>query len=60
MDYIQPVMDEATFILMRRYKELGNKVDWSKGGSYKNLYTKGVKMIDQFTDAQNPYKMKIR
>ena len=56
MDYIQPVMDEATFILMRRYKQLGNKVDWAKGGSYKNLYTKGVKMIDQFTDAQNPYK----
>ena len=60
MEMVQPVMDEATFILMRRYKQMGKKVDWNKSGAYKKLFTKGVKMIDQFTDAQNPYKMKIR
>jgi len=60
MEMVQPVMDEATFILMRRYKQIGKKVDWNKSGAYKKLFTKGVKMIDQFTDAQNPYKMKIR
>ncbi len=56
MEMIQPVMDEATFILMRRYKQMGKKVDWTKSGAYKKLFAKGVKMIDQFTDAQNPYK----
>jgi len=56
MEMVQPVMDEATFILMRRYKQMGKKVDWTKSGAYKKLYAKGVKMIDQFTDAQNPYK----
>ena len=57
MEMVQPVMDEATFILMRRYKQMGKKVDWTKSGAYKKLFTKGVKMIDQFTDAQNPYKL---
>ena len=46
-------MDEATFSLMKRYKELGNSVKWNTPGAYKKLFKENVQMSDQFTDAFN-------
>ena len=53
IDFVQPVMDEATFSLMKRYKELGNSVKWNTPGAYKKLFKENVQMSDQFTDAFN-------
>ena len=50
LEYVQPAMDEATYDLMKRYRELGDSIDWSQNGSHQALFKEGVSMVDQFTD----------
>jgi hypothetical protein len=50
LEHVQPVVDEATFSLMKRYQQLGDTVDWTKPGSYKKLMLEGVSPADQFID----------
>ncbi len=50
MEHIQPVIDEATFSLMKRYQKFGDTVDWTKPKAYKQLFLKDASMADQFID----------
>ena len=50
MEHIQPVIDEATFSLMKRYQKFGDTIDWTKPKAYKQLFLKDASMADQFID----------
>ena len=48
MEHIQPVIDEATFSLMKRYQKFGDTIDWTKPKAYKQLFLKDASMADHF------------